>query len=162
TLAGSNFGPNSLVELNSPCPGGGTFGASSGAQYISSHQIISLVTIACAGDYQLRVRTPQPGGGVSAAFQFSVASANAPIAPVISSLSPGTVLAGSGAFTLTITGGTFQAGAVVSFGSAVLFPTSVSSTQITVTVPGYLITAAGSVPVTVTNPGPSGGSNRVL
>jgi hypothetical protein len=50
----------------------------------------------------------------------------------------------------------------VSFGSAVLFPSAVSSTQITVTVPGYLITVPGSVPVTVTNPGPSGGSNRVL
>ena len=161
TLNGSNFGPNSIVELNFPCAGGGTFG-SSGAQYITSHQLIATVTIACAGDYLLRVRTPQPGGGVSDIFNFSVAASNAQAAPVISSLSPGNVRSGSGTFTLTITGGTFQSGAVVSFGSAVLFPTSVSSTQITVTVPGYLITLAGSIPVAVTNPGTSGGSNRVL
>jgi hypothetical protein len=161
TLNGSNFGPNSIVELNAPCAGGGTFG-SSGAQYISSHQVIATVTIACPGDYLLRVRTPQPGGGVSDIFNFSVAESNAQAAPAISSLSPGNVRSGSGTFTLTITGGTFQSGAVVSFGSAVLFPTSVSSTQVTVTVPGYLITLAGSIPVSVTNPGTSGGSNRVL
>ena len=161
TLTGSNFGLNSVVELSTPCAGGGAF-ASSGAQYISSHQVIATVTISCPGDYLLRVHTPQPGGGVSAVFQFTVASANAPVAPAISSLSPASVVAGSGTFTLTITGGTFQSGAVVSFGSAVLFPSAVSSTRITVTVPGYLVTLAGSIPVTVTNPGPSGGSNRVL
>src|SRR5205085_1215500 len=116
----------------------------------------------CPGDYLLRVRTPQPGGGISTIYQFTVASANTPVAPVISLLSPGAVRAGSGTFILTITGGTFQSGAVVSFGSAVLFPTAVSSTQVNVTVPGYLVSSAGSIPVTVTNTGPSGGSNRVL
>jgi carboxypeptidase family protein len=160
-LTGSNFGPNSVVEVSPPCSAGGTFGTAS-AQYISSHQLIATVTIGCSGDYLLRVKTPQPGGGISSIFDFLVDSAAEPVAPVITSLSPTAVAAGSGTFTLTITGGTYLNGAVVSFGSAVLFPTAVSSTQITVTVPGYLVTAAGSIPITVTNPGPTGGSNRVL
>ena len=64
-------------------------------------------------------------------------------------------------FTLTITGSNFQPGAVVSFGSAVLFPSLVTSTTITVAVPAYLVAQSGLVPVVVTNP-TGGSSNRVL
>jgi hypothetical protein len=157
---GSNFGPNSIYEVLAPCAGT-TFGGSGGVA-VSSHEAIVGITIACAGVYQVRVRTPQPGGGVSEILSFNVATASPQGAPIITTLTPSVLPAGSATFTMTVSGSNFVGGAVVSFGTSVLFPTSVTATAITVTVPGYLVTQVGLIPVTVTNPGPTGSSNRVL
>jgi hypothetical protein len=83
-------------------------------------------------------------------------------APTITSLSPGSIVNNSGTFTLTIKGSGFENGAFVSFSSAILVPTSVSATTITVTVPFFLIGAPGTIPVIVTNPDATGSSNRIL
>jgi len=142
--------------------GSGSGGSTVSSSLVNSHEAILFATIACTGTYQVRVRTPQPGGGISQTLAFTVSDYSAPSSPVISSLSPNTAPARSASFTLTITGANFQNGAVVSFGSAVLFPSSIQSSSITVTVPSYLLTIPDVVPVVVTNPSTAGSSNRVL
>jgi hypothetical protein len=84
------------------------------------------------------------------------------VPPAISSLFPPVTPAGSPNFTLTVTGSGFETGAVVNFGGAILTPTSVTPTSITVTVPGFLLTLPSSVSVVVTNPDVTGSSNGVI
>lgn len=76
--------------------------------------------------------------------------------PIISSLSPSTVIEGSSDLTLTITGSNFATGATVSFGGNALTPISSSSTQLVVTVPASLLTTPSQVNVTVNVPDGSG------
>jgi len=177
-MRGSNFGPNSVFELHPPCtppaaPSDGTTGtpttpttpsgpSPASATLVNSHEAILLAPIACAGQYEVRVRTPQPGGGISQVFTFQVAEFSPAVSPTLLSLSPSSVPARSASFTLTINGSNFQTGAVVSFGSAVLFPTRVTSGSIQVTVPSYLIATPDVIPVVVTNPSSGGSSNRLL
>jgi hypothetical protein len=129
---------------------------------VSSTLIIGRIQIGCAGTYRLGATNPQPGGGVGNLLAFTVATYAAPAAHSVSGLAPAAIVAGSGTFTLTITGSGFAAGAVVNFGTAVLFPTSVTFNAIQVTVPSYLVTSFGVIPVSVTNPDVTGNSNRLL
>ena len=142
------------LPLTAPSPASATL--------VTSHEAILIAPIACAGMYEVRVRTPQPGGGISQALTFVVPEYSQTDTPSLASLSPSSVPARSLSFILTITGSNFQTGAVVSFGSAVLFPSKVTSESITVTVPSYLITAPDVIPVVVTNPSSGGSSNRLL
>jgi hypothetical protein len=181
-MQGSNFGPNSIFEINPPCIAaadtseteestetseeGQTQTPSApvavSATLVNSHQAILTATIACAGVYEVRVRTPQPGGGISQPLSFVVNEYAQPETPVITSLSPSSVPAGSSAVTLTINGSSFQTGTVVSFGNAVLFPVLVTPTRIVVTIPTYLLARPDVMPVVVTSPTSGGSSNRLL
>ncbi len=87
-----------------------------------------------------------PGGISSAPATFFVN-------PAITGLSPSSVLAGSPAFPLSITGATFTAASTVSFNGVNLTATFVNTGLVSVTVPANLVTAAGTFPVVVTNPG---------
>ena len=80
--------------------------------------------------------------------------------PTISSLSPNSAAAGSAAFTLTIIGTNFVAGALVNFGGAAPSTTFVNSTQLTVAISAATIGIAGTVGVTVINPAPGGGTSN--
>jgi hypothetical protein len=77
--------------------------------------------------------------------------------PVISQLVPNNVIAGSSTFTLEVDGSKFGGQAVVNFNGAAMSTTFVSSTKLTASIPASAITASGTVPVTVTNPGTPGG-----
>ncbi len=80
--------------------------------------------------------------------------------PNISSITPSNTTVGGAAFTLTLTGTGFVAGATVNFGSnPAITPSSVTSTQIVATIPAAYIATAGTVNVTVTNPVGGGTSN---
>lgn len=92
-----------------------------------------------------------------------VFSANVQVNPVplITSISPAVVVASSGAFTLTVNGSNFVPGSVVRF-NGVDRPASVSTTQITATIPATDISGAGTATITVVNPTPGGGSSNSL
>lgn len=77
--------------------------------------------------------------------------------PAITQLNPTGMAAGSPAFQLEIDGTNFAANASVSFNGTTMTPTSASAGKIEVMIPATSITSAGSVPVTVTNPGTPGG-----
>jgi hypothetical protein len=130
--------------------------------------------IATPGTALVDTLTPQSGAGnngLSNTLTFTIWSM-----PAITSLSPPQTPAGSGSFTLTIVGSNFVAPSNSGPGSSVnwkgpsgacysgspqcapLTPTSVSSTQIAVTIPASLVATAGTAIVTVSNPGPVGGT----
>jgi len=124
--------------------------------YVSSTKLTALVpavAVATAGKVGVVV-TNGEGKGHSSAASFSVTTTTTttpPPAPTISGLSPNSVVAGSGDFTLTVTGTNFISTSVVVFGTKTLATTFGSSTQLTAAVPGSAVATAGDFGVTVTN-----------
>lgn len=159
-IRGTNFTKDGLIYvIGTPCDNdvGGL-----GGERVSSTLIVGTIKIACLGLYRLGVVNPQPGGGLSELLGFTVSEYTAPTAVSITGLAPAGIVAGGDTFTLTISGSNIATGAVVNFGTAVLFPASVTSNAIVVTVPSYLVKSSGIVPVSITNPDATGNSNRLL
>jgi hypothetical protein len=78
--------------------------------------------------------------------------------PAISALNPAAQAAGSASFPLEVDGSNFNSNAVVNFnGAAMAGTTWVNAGKLMVTIPASSIMTKGTVPVTVTNPGSSGG-----
>jgi Abnormal spindle-like microcephaly-assoc'd, ASPM-SPD-2-Hydin len=93
--------------------------------------------------------------------------ASAPVAfpivnpvPSTSSVSPASVVAGSGALTLTVNGVNFVAGASVRLNGVSYSTTFVSSTQLTASIPASVVGSVTTVSVTVVNPAPGGGASN--
>ena len=82
--------------------------------------------------------------------------------PVTLSMSPNAALAGSTAFTLTVTGTGFINGSTIKWNAIALTTTFVSATQLTTTVPAVDIVTAGNAAVTVFTPAPGGGTSSTL
>lgn len=76
--------------------------------------------------------------------------------PAIAQLAPASMNAGSAGFTLTVNGSKFNANAMVNWGGAAQTTAYVSGSQLSVAIPASAIAAAGTVSVTVTNPGTAG------
>jgi hypothetical protein len=78
--------------------------------------------------------------------------------PVMMQLVPNTAKAGDPGFTLTVNGNSFNSDATVNWNGSKQGTTFVSGNQLTTSIPMADIATAGSVSVTVTNPGhPAGG-----
>jgi hypothetical protein len=103
--------------------------------------LIGLITMGMACGYSKPATTAAQPGAI----------------PTLSNLNPASQISGSSAFLLTVNGANFGANAMINFNGAVETTTRVSSTQLTTTISGSAIMAAGTVPVTVTNPGTPGG-----
>jgi Protein of unknown function (DUF4038)/Putative collagen-binding domain of a collagenase/IPT/TIG domain len=148
TVNGTGFVSGSVVKFN---------GVVKATTFISTTQLtaaIAAADIATAGTVNVAVTSPAPGGGTSGNIQFTINNPNVTVA----SLSPPSTTAGGAAFTLTINGSGFASGATVNFGSnPAITPSSVTSTQITATIPAADISTGGTANVTVTNPPPGGG-----
>ncbi len=93
-------------------------------------------------------------------FKFSSCGQPVAQAPTITTISPTSTTAGGAAFNLTVNGTGFVANSVVNFGGNARVTTFVSATQLTAAILASDIAAAGSVNVTVSNPG-GGTSNAV-
>lgn len=74
------------------------------------------------------------------------------VVPVVTSVSPSSVSAGSQAFTLTVNGSNFQPQSVVNWNANALATTYASSSALSATVPASLVTVGTAVSITVTNP----------
>ena len=81
----------------------------------------------------------------------SSSSSSSSNAPVINTLSPPDIAAGSAAITLTVTGTGFVSGSVVQWNGTALTTMFVSSSQLTAMVPASDLAAPGVVDVTVMN-----------
>jgi hypothetical protein len=150
TLTGTNFVQSSSVQWN---------GNSLATTYVSATQLKAAVAasdISVAGTASVTVFNPTPGGGTSAAQTFTI---NDPV-PGITSISPSSVVTGSGAFTLTVNGSNFVHASVVQWNGNTLVTTYVSATQLTAQVPAAWIPTVGSLPVNVWNPAPAGGGSN--
>jgi hypothetical protein len=92
-------------------------------------------------------------GGYSAP---KTAPPKAGLVPVIAAIVPNTANHGDPGFTLTVNGNTFNANAVVNWdGVAQTNTAHPAMNQLTVAMPASAIATAGTVAVTVTNPGSS-------
>ena len=80
--------------------------------------------------------------------------------PVIKSLSPAFVSAGSTAFTLTVNGSGFESNSLVYWGATALSTNVVSATTLTAQVSGLDILIPGIASITVQSPAPGGGTSN--
>ena len=79
--------------------------------------------------------------------------------PSITSLSPASATAGGAAFTLTVNGSGFISSSVVNWNGSARTTTLVSASQLQAAISAADIAAAGTAPVTVSNPTPGGGTS---
>ena len=77
------------------------------------------------------------------------------VAPVVSSIAPSAVLAGSPAFTLIVNGANFVSGSTVRWNGANRTTTFVSNSRLTATIPAADIVTPGTASISVLNPGPT-------
>ena len=76
--------------------------------------------------------------------------------PAISQLNPNSTTHGDPTFMLTVNGSNFASNAAVNWNQTAQTTTFVSAGQLTVSVPATAVANAGTVQITVTNPGTSG------
>jgi uncharacterized protein (TIGR03437 family) len=152
SLTGSNFLPSSLVRWN---------GAGRPTTFISGSSLTAAVPatdLTAPGTAQISVFNPPPGGGASNTLSFSIVN---PV-PVLASLSPAGVPAGSPDVTLLVTGSRFVQTSVVRWNGADRPTSFVSSTQLRALLPASDIAATGAGQVTIFTPAPGGGSSAIL
>ncbi len=124
--------------------------------------------------------TPTAGYAGSDSLSFTVANANAvtttssaaavtitvaaPVsgAPILGSVTPAVVVAGSTGIVLTVNGTGFKTGATVLLNGTAKTTTFVSATQVTAALAVSDVSSSGLVAVTVSNPGTSGGVSTSL
>jgi polysaccharide biosynthesis protein PslG len=98
-------------------------------------------------------------GCSSMGFVGTTSAGNNNQVPVISGVSPASVMAGTTSQVLTVSGSGFLPTSSVNFGSSAHAATYVSATQLKITLATSDLSTAGSVQVTVTNPAPGGGTS---
>jgi uncharacterized cupin superfamily protein len=151
TVNGDQFDSQSVVQWN---------GTGLACTFVSSAEVTATVPasdIANAAIVQVSILNAD-SGEVSNSVAFDVDN---PV-PSASSLSPTSVLAGSGQFTLTVNGSSFVSTSVVQWNGGALATTYVNSGKVTATVPAGDVATAGTVSVTVMNPSPGGGTSGAL
>jgi hypothetical protein len=111
------------------------------------------------GTHAVKVEYYEASGGALA--QFSWASSNNPV-PTVTTLSPSSATAGDPALTLTVDGTSFVSGAVVQWNGAARPTTFVNNTRLTAAITAADLATAGTVPVTVMNPAPGGGTSNAV
>ncbi len=139
TLSGSGFLPGATVSV-----GASTLQPSA----VAAGQItVPVPASLVAQPASLAVAVSNPGGVVSNSLALTVTLLQ------LTSISPSAVTATGPAFTLTLNGAGFAAGAVVNVGGTTLQPSALSAGQITVSVPAAVIAKPATLAVTVANPG---------
>ena len=97
---------------------------------------------------------------IASALACGYTSKNTPPAagniPAIAQLAPASMKAGSAGFTLTVNGSKFNTNAVVNWSGSAQATTYVTGGQLSAAIPASAIATAGTVSVTVTNPGTAG------
>ncbi|PIV20846.1 MAG: hypothetical protein COS40_10460, partial [Deltaproteobacteria bacterium CG03_land_8_20_14_0_80_45_14] len=152
TVNGTGFFNDTIVSIN---------GIPRGFTLIDRTRIqIQLATTDLeVGKYlDITAFNPLPGGGQSNTLRFTVLN---PV-PVLSSIDPSSIIAGSPDFTLTLNGDNFVKTSIVSFNGQPVVSTYTSKTQLQSTIPATAIATPGNYPVKVINPTPGGGESSPL
>jgi hypothetical protein len=139
TVNGTNFSAASAVQWNT---------SSLSTTFVSASQLTAAVPaglLSTPGTAQITVVTT---GVTSNALPFTVLPP-----PAISSISPNSAAAGSGAFTLTVNGSGFASDATVQWNGTPLATTVVNANQVSAAVPGNLLLFAGTAQVSVASGG---------
>jgi hypothetical protein len=158
TVSGSNFVNGAVVQWN---PNGTAQSLPTGfASSTSLTAVIPASLLANPGNAVMTVLNPDQS--VSGSFTFTIVS---PAAPLVTTLSPTSAIAGGAGFQLTVNGSNFSSAATVQWtipsgGTQSLLTSFGNTGQLTALVPANLIANAGNVLVTVLNPN-GGSSNSV-
>jgi dienelactone hydrolase len=91
-----------------------------------------------------------------------VATAQNPVPLINQPLVPDAAVPGGKGFTLTVNGTGFVSGSTVNWNGSALATTFVSGSQVTATVPASNIGKRGTASVTVSSPGPGGGTSNIV
>jgi hypothetical protein len=75
-LNGSGFSPDSTAWVNPPCDTLG-FRRAQTTRRVNASQAVATIALRCAGNYEIQIRSPQPGGGTSATLTLSVPAGTA-------------------------------------------------------------------------------------
>lgn len=153
TVTGTNFVSDSVVRWN---------GQPRTTTFVNSTQLKAEITtadLASIGNALVTVFTPPAGGGESNTLTFAINQPPNPV-PTITSISPPTVGAGTGAFVLTVNGTGFVNGSVVQFNGQNRATTFVSTTQLTAQILASDITGANTPAIRVVSPAPGGGTSN--
>jgi len=162
TATGTGFVPASVVTM------GGTARTTT---FVNGTTLTFLATVAdqaAIADLPVTVTNPAPGGGTSRIATLSVAVP--PATPVITAISPSSIIAGSPETSITITGTGFTTNSVVQWNGANLQtsygyssgPGTSYALSLFATVSASDLTATGTASITVNTPNASpAGSNAV-
>ena len=151
-VTGNNFVPRSIVQLD---------GAPLATTFVSGTELRATIPsgkLSAVGTLRISVGTAPPGGGASKEVLFSVENPE----PTLTALAPLSVLAGAGDTKLEVSGSSFLADSKIVFGTTDLITTVNGRTKLEATIPAALLVTSQSVPVTVVNPEPGGGSSKAL
>lgn len=154
TIHGANFVNSSLVRWN---------GSDRQTTFVSDAELKALIPasdLSSPGTANITVFNPAPGGGLSNPLAFSINQEN-PV-PTLTNINPGSVTAGSGDFTLTMTGANFGVDSVVRWNGADRVTTFVNHQELTALITAADIASAGTASITVFNPAPGGGTSGAM
>jgi len=151
-VSGENFVPRTIMQLD---------GSPLATSFVSATELRATIPsnkLTQVGTLRLSAGTSPPGGGASKEITFAVENP----APSLTGISPLSVQAGAGATKIDVTGTGYVQGAKIVFGATDLTTTLVSSSALSATIPASLLGVSGSVPVTVVNPAPGGGTSTSI
>ena len=110
--------------------------------------------LATAGAAGMRLVNQYGGASNTATFTIN------PAAAIFTSVSPGSVVAGSSLFSLTVSGNGFANGSTVLWNGAALATTYTSATQLTALVTADLVSVRAGISANVTVMNPGGGESN--
>ena len=153
TVYGTNFVSQSTVTIN---------GSNRQTNFVNATEVtaeVSATDIATAGNVQIAVVNPPPGGGVSNSVPLSVTN---PV-PSLAALSPAAADAGAtSSLSVSVSGTNFVTNSVVTINGAPHATFFASAGGLTVTLTPGDLAAGGVDQVQVFNPGPGGGTSNTL
>ncbi|MGA1368336.1 MAG: IPT/TIG domain-containing protein, partial [Blastocatellia bacterium] len=156
TVTGTNFVSGAVVRWN-------------GQDRVTTYQgptelraQLLATDLATAGVVPVTVFHPAPGGGVSAALNFTVTAGSLSPVPVVSAITPTTAVQNGDPFTLTVIGSQFVAGAVVRWNGQDRPTTFLNSTVLQAAISSTDLAVVGTASVTVFHPAPGGGTSAAL
>lgn len=150
TVTGSGFVPTTTIFVN---------GTSRTTTYVSAAKVSFALTstdLATAGNLALTAVNSAPGGGTSSAVALAVLTP--PATPVITSITPSSIPAGSPDTYIGVEGTGFTGASVVQWNGTALntsFGFVSGAVELSATVPQADLTSTGTATVTVNTPGAS-------
>jgi hypothetical protein len=146
------------------------YSTNSGVSYLQAGNDVSTsattlatasFTINVAGNVRIEIRKTDAGTNRINFDEITIndyTSASNPI-PTLTNITPNTISAGAGAFTLTVNGSNFISNSVIKWNGNTLTTNFVSATQLTASVAASAVATAGTASVTVFSPAPGGGTS---
>ena len=150
---GSSFVSSSVILWN---------GTSRPTTFVNSTQLNAAIpasdlALSSAGQSQITVFNPSPGGGSSNLLSVAINISQ----PQITSLSPSNLQAGAAPFTLMVNGLNFVQTATVEWNGNSRATQFISGSQLTASIPAGDVATQGTAQVTVVNPPPGGASSTL-